>query len=204
MASTPRPRRDPLAFDRSDRWGLIGLLVVVALAALWAWLVGPLLAWVRGDAIPLELTSEVSVPALEASGLRPGPATYEVLVRDPGVGQRLLGLAPGVLYLAIVLVTCWAVWRLMRSVAAGDPFQPANVTRLRAVAAALVLGTSVAFFLEMAARGALTTTIDSGDLSPGVWISVPCLPLVTGMVAALLAEAFKAGSRLREDVQGLV
>jgi len=28
--------------------------------------------------------------------------------------------------------------------------------------------------------------------------------LIAGMVVALLAEAFKAGSRLRDDVEGLV
>lgn len=198
------PRRDLLAFDRSDRWGLVGLLGVVSLAAVWAWLVGPIVAWARGDAIPVELTGPVSVPELEAIGLRPGPGTYDVLIEDPGAGHRLLALAPGVLHVVIVVGTCWVVWRLMGSIAAGDPFHPCNVTRLRVVAGLLVLGTAVTYLLDLVARGALTSTIDTGDPVVGVFLSIPWLPMVTGMVAALLAEAFKAGSRLRDDVEGLV
>ena len=72
-----RPERDVLAFDRSDRWGLVGLLLAVSLAACWAWLVSPVVAWAEGEAIPLELTSRVSVPELDAAGLRHGLATYD-------------------------------------------------------------------------------------------------------------------------------
>ena len=199
-----RPRRDLLAFDRSDRIGLVVLLVGLSLVGLWAGLVAPLVAWAQGDPLPLELTSPVSVPDLEAVGLQPGPGTYEVMVEDPGAGHRLLGLAPGLLHVTMVVGISWLVWRLMQSIAAGDPFQPSNVTLLRLVAGLLVLGTAVAFFLEMLARGALAGSIDTGDLEPGFVLSVPWLPLVSGMVAALLAEAFKAGSRLRDDVAGLV
>ena len=35
-------------------------------------------------------------------------------------------------------------------------------------------------------------------------IELPWVALVAGMVVAMLAEAFKAGSRLRDDVDGLV
>ena len=207
--STPRtpaqkPRRDWYTFDRTDRWALVGLLTLVSLAATWAWLVGPLVAWARGDAIPLELTSTVSVPELEAVGAIPGPGTYDVMVPDPDTGQRLLGLAPGLVHLVVVVGTCWLVWRLMCAIAAGDPFHPSNAVRLRVIAGLLILGTAVATFLDLAARGALTATIDTGDLDPGAALVMPWLPMVTGMVAALLAEAFRGGSRLRDDVDGLV
>ena len=198
------PRRDLLAFDRSDYWGLGGLLVLVSVAALGAWLVGPLLAWAAGDAIPLELMSPVAVLELDAAGIRHGLATYDVRIDDPTTGQRLLGLAPGILYVAIVVAVCWLVWRLMRSIASGDPFHPSNVTRLRLVAGLLIVGTAVAFFVEMATRGALTGILDTGDLDPAFSLSLPWLAMVTGMVVALLAEAFRAGSRLRDDVEGLV
>lgn len=199
-----RPERDVLAFDRSDRWGLVGLLLAVSLAACWAWLVSPVVAWAEGEAIPLELTSRVSVPELDAAGLRHGLATYDVLLDDPTPGQRLLALAPGILHLVIVVAVCWLVWGLLRSVGAGDPFQPRNVTRLRLVAALLVLGTAVAFFLEMSTRGALTATLGTVDLEPAVFLGLPWMPMVAGMVVALLAEAFRTGSRLRDDVEGLI
>ncbi len=37
-----------------------------------------------------------------------------------------------------------------------------------------------------------------------VWLDVPWVAVVSGMVVAMLAEAFKAGSGLRDDVEGLV
>ncbi len=198
------PRRDWLTFDRSDRWGLAGLLLLAALAALVGWVVGPLVDWAEGRALPLEVFSEVSVPALDATGVSHGLGSYDVYLEDPTAGQRLLSLLPGLLWLGLVVTGCLLVFRVMRSIAAGDPFEPANVRRLRILAGVLVLGAPVAFFTELSIQGGLIGQVDLGALAPGFTFSPPWLAMIGGMVVALLAEAFKAGSRLREDVEGLV
>lgn len=198
------PRKDLLAFDRSDRWGLTALLGLVMIVALGAWVVGPLVGWAGGGTLPVELLSPVTVPELDVAGLSHGLATYDVAVVDPGAGQRLLAMVPGLLWLALVATACWVVLGLMRSIAGGEPFATANVRRLRVLAAVLVLGVPVGFFLDMAVRGALLAQLDLGGLSAGFSLDFPWLATVGGMVVALLAEAFRAGSRLREDVEGLV
>lgn len=204
--STPprEPRRDPLAFDRSDRWGLLALLAVVALGAVLVWVVEPVAAWAGGHGILIQLVSEVAVPELDAAGVAHGPASYDVDLADPTAWQRLLAMAPGLISAALVVLACWLVVRVMRSIATGDPFEPRNVTRLRALAATLVFGAPVVFFLELSVRGVLLGSMDLGGLEASAFLSIPWQAAVVGMVVALLAEAFKAGSRLRDDVAGLV
>ena len=196
-----RQARDLLAFDRSDRIGLTGTLALVALGSAGVWLAGPLVAWVRGDAISVELTSDVAVPGLE--GVRHGSGTYRVFLDDPSAVDRLVVMLPGLVHLVVAVGVCWLLWRVMRSIAAGDPFVPANVSRLRLVAALLVVGLSVAFFADLSVRGAIAGRVWQGGEAEAV-LSVPWFAVVVGMVVALLAEAFKAGSRLRDDVEGLV
>lgn len=198
------PRKDLLAFDRSDRWGLIGLLGLLAAVTVVGGVVLPVLSWLEGSPVRTEVFSPVVVPELDTAGIEHGLGTYELLVPVSGAGLRLLSILPGVLVAGGVLLGCWLLLRVMRSIAGGDPFTPANVTRLRGIAGLLLFGSVVAFFLEMAVTGALLGTLDLGALEPGFRLDLPWGPVVAGMVVALLAEAFKVGSRLREDVEGLV
>ena len=169
-----------------------------------AWVVGPLTEWASGEPLTAEVLSAVTVPQLDATGVDYGPASYDVVLADPSAGQRLLALAPGVLATLLVLLACWCLVLVLRTVAAGDPFEPLNVTRLRVVAAVLVIGWPVVFFLQMAVQGALLGSLDLGGLDVSFGLDLPWVPVLAGMVIAMLAEAFKAGSRLRDDVDGLV
>lgn len=198
------PRRDLLAFDRYDRWGLIFLIGAVALGAVLAWVVEPLSDWVTGAPLTPEMSSAVTVPQLDAAGIAHGPGTYTVDVVDPSAGQRLLALAPGVLAALLVLLACWCIVLVLRTVAAGDPFQSVNVIRLRVVAAALVLGAPVFYVFQSFANAAVLDSLDLTGLELTFTLEIPWVPMLAGMVVAMLAEAFKAGSRLRDDVDGLV
>ncbi len=198
------PRRDLLAFDRFDRWGLVVLLGAVALGAILAGVVEPLADWVAGAPLTPVTESAVTVPPLDAAGVGYGPASYTVDAVDPSVGLRLLHLAPGVLGALLVVISCWCVVLLLRTVAAGDPFDPVNITRLRVVAFALVLGAPVVYLLQVVGDARALAGLDLGGLEVTFTLSIPWVPLVAGMVVAMLAEAFKAGSRLRDDVDGLV
>jgi hypothetical protein len=198
------PRRDLLTFDRYDRWGLVFLLGAAALGAVVAGVVEPIADWVSDAPLTPEVTSAVTVPPLDATGVAHGPGTYALELADPGAGQRLLELLPGLLAALLVVLACWCVVLLLRTVAAGDPFHPLNVTRLRVVAASLALGWPVVLVLQFAVNAVLLGSADLGGLELDSTIALPWVPLVAGMVVAMLAEAFKAGSRLRDDVDGLV
>ncbi len=203
-SSSSHPRRDRLAFARSDRWGLTVLLGLVALGTATAQLVAPLLDWAHGDPIAVPYVSAVNVPALDATGVAHGEGTYDVAVPDPGVAVRLADLAPGVLLTVLVAGGCWLVLRLMRDVAAGDPFRRANVTRLRILAVLVAVGLPTVWFTRAPVDLALLGTLDLGSGGPAVVVDVPWAPVVVGTVVALVAEAFRAGTRLRDDVEGLV
>lgn len=197
-------RRDLLAFDRFDRWGLVFLLGAVALGAILTWVVEPVADWVTGAPLTPEVSSAVTVPQLDAAGITHGPGTYTIDVVDPGAGQRLLALAPGVLAALLVLLACWCIVLVLRTVAAGDPFDSVNVTRLRVVAGALVLGAPVVIVLQSLVPTVLLDDLTPAGLELTFTLEIPWVPLLAGMVVAMLAEAFKAGSRLRDDVDGLV
>lgn len=201
-AAAPTPRRDVLAFDRYDRWGLAALLGLVAVGAVATTVVRPLVGWAQEGDVSVPLISDIEVPALDGTGLRHGPGDYDVIIQDPTVGQRVLDLLPGLGWLVLVVVGCWIVLKVMGDIGRGDPFQPRNVRRMRALAVLLVIGWPVLAALQAMASFAITTDLGLGDL--GQTFTFPFLPMLVGLVVALLAEAFKAGSRLRDDVDGLV
>jgi len=199
-----RPRRELLAFDRIDRWGLVVLLGAVALGAIVAGVVEPLADWVTGAPLTPRVESAVTVPPLDAVGVGYGSASYAVDAVDPGAAQRLLALAPGLLAAGLVVLSCWCIVLLLRTVAAGDPFDPVNVTRLRVLAGALVVGAPLAYFLQVVSNAMVLGNMDLGRLDLTFTLDLPWVPMLAGMVVAMLAEAFKSGSRLRADVDGLV
>ncbi len=132
--------------------------------------------WVAGEDHSLEVVTRVSAPGVPLRLADDGAGDIEVLVPEPS-----------------------AVLRPMRTVAAGDPFHPANVRRLRLIGGFLVLGTPIAYFIDMAVSGALLGQADGDGSGPAAWVEVtsawldvPWVALVSGMVVAMLAEAFKA------------
>ena len=198
------PRRDWFAFDRSDRWGLGILLGLVVVLTSFAGVVVPIQRWGAGDGIPLPFLSDVTVPELDAVGTSYGAAAYDVTLADPTVAQRLLDLAPGLLTVALLATGSLLIVAVMRTIAAGDPFVARNVRRLRQLAAVLLVGPFFTFFLSMSAHGALLGDVDLGGLPLSAHLDIPWAWFIAGLVVALLAEAFKTGSRLRDDVDGLV
>ncbi len=60
------------------------------------------------------------------------------------------------------------------------------------------------FLLGAVAVLVLLGSLDLGGLDVSFGLDLPWVPVLAGMVIAMLAEAFKAGSRLRDDVDGLV
>lgn len=190
--------------SRSDRWGVIALLGLVVGVTAWVGIVGPVLSWLAGDRVRVPYVAGVEVPSLEGSGLRHGIGTVDLLVPVTGVGDRLLDLAPGVAATALAAATCWLLLGIVRDLAAGDPFRRRNATRLWAVAMLVAIGIPVVLWLRSMVDFALLAGTPLGEGAPGAILEVPWPAVVAGAVTALLAEAFATGSRLRDDVEGLV
>lgn len=203
-APASRRERDVFAFDRADRWSLAVVLGLVSIVAAVTTVVGPLAGWAKGEALRVPFFSEVDVPALSGTGLGHGLGEYDLIIPDPTTAQRLLDLVPGLAWLALVVAACWLVLRVMGDVGRADPFQLRNVRRLRQLAALLAIGWPVLWIAQATIAFAILTDLDLGDVGPRAMVTFPLLPVLVGLVVALLAEAFKAGIRLREDVDGLV
>lgn len=202
MGATQKPRRDLLAFGRSDRWGLALLLALVAVVTVVVQVVQPAARWVDGDPMPVGYAGRVGVPALDALGVRHEDGSVTALVPDPGTTVRVVDLLLGLCLSAVVLGGGWLVLRVMRDVAAGDPFRPANVTRLRVLAGLVAIALPAVWFGRASVDAAALTRLGP-DLVVLV-LDLPWLPVLAGTFVALLAEAFKLGGRLRDDVEGLV
>lgn len=111
--------------------------------------------------------------------------------------------------LGVVISVGYALVRPAWDWARGNPLRvpysgEVNVTRLRLIAFAIVLGWSTAGVTAAFVTLPILGATDIGDLPlVSTWM-MPVLPLGIGMVVALLAEAFKIGAELRDDVDGLV
>ncbi|MFD0272849.1 DUF2975 domain-containing protein [Kitasatospora sp. NPDC127111] len=145
------------------------------------------------------------LPDVAASGavtLR-GSGHAELAFADPGLGQRLLlalpGLVSGLLAIAILAV----LLRMARTFREGDFFVPRNTRRLTVIAAALMLTGVLPPLLDM-----MTTNLLARDLPMAQAIApaedYAVLPMFLAVLAGAAAGAFRAGTRLRADTEGLV
>ncbi len=97
------------------------------------------------------------------------------------------------------------LWQLLTSIRRGRPFDRRNPRRLVLLAAAVLVGGVGGQLLEAVSRLAVLDAVGSRagglfDLGAGVDLTAAVL----GVLLLALAEAFRSGVMLAEDVQGLV
>ncbi len=112
------------------------------------------------------------------------------------VGGRLVG---GLTALGVLAL----LWKITRSLRRGEVFARQNARRLSAIALTVGVGGTVAQLLT--AFGTVRV-VDAefvrGSVTPVFELSY--LPLLGALGVAVLAEVFRQGAALREDVEGLV
>ena len=128
--------------------------------------------------------------------------TAQVTIDHPGLADVLVTTGLPVLGSLIAVAGVFFLWRTVRTVRQGNPFDPRNATRLYAAGIvflagallALLLGTVLGSFVALNTNLFLST-------SPGG----PDFTLVFfGLVLVMLGEVFRQGTRLRRDTEGLV
>lgn len=129
-----------------------------------------------------------------------------VELRDPTTRQMLLRSALDVGPGLLIIWGLWLVRRVLKSVMEGEPFGPSNVGRLRRLGFVLVVGAPVVELFNYSIRSALFNELPQyPSLNLGMaGFSVPGAALIGGLGAFILAEVFSYGSRLRDDVEGMV
>jgi hypothetical protein len=137
--------------------------------------------------------------ALEMSG----PFTVQVNDYVPTWAQRFGLVGSDVIEGAVTLAVLLLLLRVVRSLRHGDPFHRANARRLGAIAFLVGVVGQLAAILRAWGEGLV---LGNTTVAPYVRhsVDVSWLPFAAGLGLALLAEVFRRGSVLREDVAGLV
>ena len=198
--------------------------VLVALAGLtiaWAILVMLYLTERGPLAVPAKLAPPYGIEFLDANerSIVVGEAGSIVNRTNFGIGEesRYIKTAPTVIVEAKVdradfdtrallsvagtslLALTWAVavslYRIVRTAAKNDPFAPANVVRLRTVAASILLVPVVGEITVQVLRRTLDSDPPMVPVSPG-WAWLGFVVVALGVFA--LAEVFGSGAELRE------
>lgn len=200
MTAAPHARRDRLRYDRTDRLATVVVLwFVVGANAAYALFIA--VDWALRRQVTLtDVPVDVAPHAVGAGEVVGGPAKVQVLVQDVGAWHFTLLLAASLVSVVAIAWGAVLLSRFIRDLSAGAPFAHANITRLRVVAMLLLLVPPIAEVIQ-AAAGAVVLDADGGagvvvDLNPA-WI-------VAGLLVAAVAQAFAAGARLQDDVDGLV
>ena len=126
---------------------------------------------------------------------QPPDVRFDVRVDRTDTDSRGVIAASAVVVLLLAWVAVFNLRHIVRSAADGDPFVPANVTRLRRLAAA-----AFAFpLLQLATTTVVARTLETDPpvdvITPGIgsWTLV-----VVGVAVLALAEVFRSGSSLRQ------
>jgi hypothetical protein len=163
------------------------------------------IAGVVRDPIRTAVHTEVSVDGMAPGVTVANPAEVLVVIADPSVSQRVLIGVPSALVAVAVLVVVRLLLGLSGGLRGGEPFTAANVRRLRGIAVVVGAGAIVVSLAEAVCDFVL---VADGALGAGARqvfeMSLPLALLAVALVIAAIAEAFRVGVRLRDDVDGLV
>ena len=112
------------------------------------------------------------------------------------VAPALLGLA---IMLALVLFVLGQLRAVFRTLRDGRPFVPANATRIRWIAFAVIAGELVRAVVMYSANSYVMTHFSANGLRFDARPDVNVFTIVHGLIILAIAEVFRAGTRLDED-----
>lgn len=198
-------RTDGPKFDRLDRVGLRAVLWVVGLLSVVEGVVAPLVNWVTTGPLEGVVQADVAVRGMVTGASVDNPIAVPVTLADPTAGQRVFTALPGLLTAAAVLLVVWLLDRLLRDLGSGDPFTKRNVRRLNLIALTVGLGSAVVTGANVIADLMLSDSVLTDEVVTRAFaVQLPFGFLGVMLVVAAIAEAFRHGVRLRDDVDGLV
>ncbi len=203
---------------RLPRWGgvdqrvteaLLGLVTAVAAMAVPATAIQAALA--DRLAVHVELAERAARvdPAVAGRFALRAPQSTEVVIHDPQFMERLAYALPRLLTAVLIAIVAWQLMQVFRSLRVDQPFSRGNALRVTFIALTVFVGGAVWAAVDFASAFYLAThTFDAfgGAGSSPVTLSATftAAPMLFGAVVAGLAEFFRRGAALSEDVDGLV
>lgn len=141
-----------------------------------------LILFVVGAFIPLQ---DLNVTITDDSGGKAMPLTRTLIV---------FALGSLTAYFGSFLLILGHLRKIFRTLTIGDPFQPANVRRLRQIGLILAVVTGGVWLVQ----GMVATRFAPGVMDPQ-GISELLTPIFSVLVVFVLAEVFREGARLRRE-----
>jgi len=203
---TDRTKRDWLVFSDLDYLITKIVLGIAVVGSVLFGLGGPIRDAVTNAPLPVSYSTKVTsgIP-LPRGATHDGDATVELMLTDATLSERLTQALPELLIAAMTIAVALLLYRLLRDTQAGEPFTRRNVWRISTTALIVGIGGMPVQFVQGVADNMIQTSgriPDQGD--PSFVFTFGPLPLVAGIVIALIGEAFRRGVQLRDDVEGLV
>ncbi len=125
-------------------------------------------------------------------------------VADASTGLWVGTLATGLVLALAVVAVALLLRHVVGQVRAGAPFTTSSLRALRAVGVVIAATSVLHPFVAGFATSAVMSRALADSSSYSVGFDFSPLWLLAGMVVLAVAEAFRTGVRLTEDVEGLV
>lgn len=127
---------------------------------------------------------------------------------DPSTYQRLLDHVGGLLSLALLAAGLLLLNRLLQGAAKEGVYTLRTASRLRALGWLLLIGSLMAATVQAGAEAALLATLaQDATFSVGSWFQIwepPYLALFTAVGLVTFARIIRVGTRMQEDLEGVV
>lgn len=191
MTKEPLSPRGQWFFER-----LLVLAGVMSLAPLLAALLAPELLVPVGIAYGRHL-----VGVDPRSGFEPDTAIYTF--NDPTVLERLTYAADEFIAAIVVIAVTRLLFLVVRSLREGDPFNRQNAERLRWAGLTAGIGGMVAVTAGVWSQSQMADKVPANLPVATNW-SASFTPVVIGLVLLMIAEVFRRGAVMGEELEGVV
>lgn len=153
-------------------------------------------------------TGSVTLPRTslpDGVSLRVDPGAVDLVAWDSTMPEQALARADVLVLGFGVAVGAWLLRPVLRGVERGRPFEHGNARRIAGIALVIAVVATLAPALDAIAAALVLGRIGLPDPAIAVpaW-SLPLLPLLVAALVLAVAESFRRGERLDEDVEGLV
>ena len=152
--------------------------------------------------IRLDLPGAMASPASLEAPLR----TVTVRAPDSTIPEQLLSRGAAAMLWVCIGAGAWLLRGLLLSIIDGNPLLPANARRIAGIAGLVIVAAAAGEFLPAMAGAMVLDRLGLGAGTPVAPLraELDLLPIVVAMVLLALAEAFRRGSELARDAEGLV
>jgi hypothetical protein len=131
-----------------------------------------------------------------------GPWTADVSFHGMSAAQTVLWAALPTLMGVLTVSVLALLQRIVRSLGQDETFQRVNAKRVTIIGL-LILAVTPASFLGQYARVELVERSNVGQFTSPAY-DIPWWPIAIGLTVIVIGEAFRAGARMREELEAVV